>query len=654
MIKRLFSLIRIDWKKGILGLLLAAGVLLMCFEEAPKKSLLLAVLCACSGFAGLNIQSSRWRTALGIPMGLLCVVMTCLSPFFTLNVIGFGQTYGAISFRMVKVLFFNGVCVLIVCALIGLISGRVRTSFTLGNGAMVLLGIINAFIYQFRGKELMFVDLRSIGTAINVASQYTPHVSAYMFFWWAVWGMLFLLLYAIPAVPEGSAKKVRLKALAAEAALIAVLVLGTADMYTYTWDTRGTETNGYFLNFYMGFRDSFVTEPEGYTPEALAQLEKEYADAGESAPERPNVIVIMNESFADLSVLGSAPRTNIPVTPFLDSLQENTIRGNALVSVLGGNTANSEFEFLTGHSTAFLPDGTVPYQYYIEENLPSLPWLMSSLGYDTFATHPYLSTGWSRTRVYPLLGFDSFTFQEDYPQQDLIRTYVSDREMYEYVLQKLEDNGDAPLFLFGITMQNHGSFDYDGDNFDKTVELEGYEQEYPMAEQYLSLINHSDTALKYLITRLEAFPEDTVLLFFGDHLPKVEDSFYEELHGDVFMGLDQQVQKYTVPFFVWANYDIPEQQVECTSLNYLSTYLLEAAGIPLPPYYRLLKEAEQQIPAISALGYYSLSQGTYLDLEEAEGTEKEWLNRCAWAQYNNMFDTENRSGVFFRSFLPGK
>ena len=35
-----------------------------------------------------------------------------------------------------------------------------------------------------------------------------------------------------------------------------------------------------------------------------------------------------------------------------------------MVSVMGGGTANSEFEFLTGNSMAFIGTGKYPYQLY--------------------------------------------------------------------------------------------------------------------------------------------------------------------------------------------------------------------------------------------------------------------------------------------------
>ena len=96
----------------------------------------------------------------------------------------------------------------------------------------------------------------------------------------------------------------------------------------------------------------------------------------------------------------------------------------------GGGTANSEYEFLTGGSMSNLPEGSIVYQQYISQTTYSLPWLMNGLGYRTMATHPFTSSGWNRPAVYPFFGFSESTFAEAYPWKDLLREFVSDREMY--------------------------------------------------------------------------------------------------------------------------------------------------------------------------------------------------------------------------------
>lgn len=651
MLNKLKNLIRPDWKKGLAGLAVAAAIMLTCYAQATKKALLLAVVCVVLGFVKLNIRSDRVKRVLIGVLTVPCAALAFYFPLIFLNEVGFGQNIFTHFYWEWYVYLNNYLIIFIVYVLIFLICGRWKTSVAVGTTALGILSLINGLIYQFRGRELIFADIFSVGTALNVASQYTPHLEVFMYFCMGICAALILAMSAVPAPEKKTGKRGRLAALAVELVMILTLVTASADLFAWTWAFKGTRRNNYYLNFYMSFRDSFVEKPEAYSPEALALMEQDYPDPEQSAgADLPNVIVIMSEAYADFRDLFGELATNQPVTPFFDSIEENAIRGRVAVSIFGGNTANTEFEFLTGHSMAFLPDGVIPYQLYMKEEVYSLPWLMSSLGYDTFATHPYLSSGWSRTTAYPRMGFDGYSFDEDYPQENIIREYVSDQEMFEYVLQKLENKGEAPLFLFGVTMQNHGGYDYEGDMFEQTIRIED-DEPHPAAEQYLSLLNQSDKAMEYLITELEDYPEDTILVFFGDHFPSFDDNDYMTIRESYTGDLNQEMKNYFTPFLIWANFDIEEQTAVRTSISYLSRYLLEVAGIELPPYYQFLKELEAQIPVINALGYYSVSRQTYLPISEAEGEEARWLNKYAVAQYNNLIDGENRNDDFFGRYL---
>ena len=83
-------------------------------------------------------------------------------------------------------------------------------------------------------------------------------------------------------------------------------------------------------------------------------------------------------------------------------LDKSRVIGHLYVSVLGGNTANSEFEYLTGDSMAFLPSGSIPYQQYLNKYALSIVSHMKELGYSTTAMHPYNASGWNRSSVYEL------------------------------------------------------------------------------------------------------------------------------------------------------------------------------------------------------------------------------------------------------------
>ena len=637
-------------KQRIAGLFLAVAALalfLFCYDgrlRGPVAFFLFAV----PAFLRLPVYRRDRLLPLYLLWSGLCVAAFVLFPLY--------EIYDTQLFRVMRqwtplyAPFLNALLFLTVALFFLVLTGRWRISLSLAGTVFAALVVVNSYVHRLRGKEFLFSDIFSAGTAMNVAGQYSLALPERTF---TALVLLAALLFAgacLPPLPRKRRFSPRLTGALLGTVLTCAFLFFTGDMKVITWNTDATLMNGYHVNFYLSIRDYFVDPPEGYSADYIRSLEQEYASA-EAPADLPNVIVIMNESFADLEVFGSELKTNAPVTPYLDSLEENIIRGSALASVYGGGTANSEFECLSGFTMQFFPTSSTPYQQYIHGESHSLGWLLASLGYDTMATHPYLASGWSRPTVYPRYGFDRSTFIEAYPAENLVRDYVSDQEMYEYLLRQLEGSGDAPLFLFGITMQNHGGYGVPVPNYTQSIFLEDYSHAYPQAEEFLSLMNYSDRALEYLLTELAQYPEDTVVLFFGDHLPGIEKELYAELYGSSFDTLDSQMLQYTVPFFIWANYDIPEQTVECTSLNYLGRYLLEAAGIPLPPYYQFLKEAESVIPAVNAFGYYSPSAGTFQTRQEAAGEEKLWLERYEALQYNAMFDKQGLSDHFFGSHI---
>lgn len=391
-----------------------------------------------------------------------------------------------------------------------------------------------------------------------------------------------------------------------------------------------------------------MSQPDGYSEEAIQALEKQYGTSDNTgSKDDPTIIVIMNESFANLNLLGDIT-TNEDVTPFLDSMSDNTIKGYTLSSVFGAKTPDSEWEFLTGNSMAFLPSGSVPYQQYVSGNTYSLVSTLKERGYTCLSMHPYYATGWSRDKVYPLMGFDKSYFIDDFDQTNIIRQYITDEELYNKIIDQYKaKTSNEKLFIMGVTMQNHGGYtDYYPNFSDSITMTNGY---YSDVNQYLSLIHESDAALEKLITYFQGVDDKVEVVFFGDHQPSLNSSFYRQMNGKGLSGLtlDELEDLFKVPFFIWTNYDSQEKDVQLTSLNYLSTMALEQANIELPTYNRFLKDLMEAVPAMNSRAYYSSASNSFFHYTEASGTEKELLDKYEMLQYNNMFDKKDKSNVFF-------
>ena len=545
----------------------------------------------------------------------------------------------------------NRGCVLVVYLFMLAVTNHVGISVILSHGLLMAMAFVNYYVYLFRETELIFADLRSIATGLSVMGNYKLELHERG---WQV--VIASLIFCVVAgfFRVRMKRAIFLRAICALGAiwLCIVISIQSIGINTETWLQKGTFKNGYVLNFVLSARDSFVSKPEDYDLETITGLEHTYEEAkdnpvGDTLTKEPTIIVVMSESFADLSVIGEF-QTNKPLTPFMDSLTENTIKGYALSSIFGAKTPNSEWEFLSGGSMAFLPSGSIVYQQYLSDSPSTMVSTLKNVGYTCVAMHPYYETGWSRNLVYPKLGFDESYFIDHFDQTQLIREYISDEELYNKIIDRYENRKvNEKLFIMSISMQNHGGYAKDYDNFEEKYYKIG--RSYTDANQYFSLVRESDDALGEFISYFENIDEPVEIVFFGDHQPSLNQKFYEILNGKGLSNLTMEELEslYTVPFFIWTNYDTPERTVEITSLNFLSSLALERAGIDLPAYNQFMLDMMKEVPAINARGYYSLEKGKYLHIEDALGKELEWITKYETLQYNGMFDNKNTSNIFF-------
>ena len=523
------------------------------------------------------------------------------------------------------------------------------------------LGMANHYLISFRGRTLFPGDFLSLQTAANVAGNYDYRPDGMQ---WCTIGIFALALVLLSFLPREEKRPFDWRGFvpaAAGAAVFLAAFFGTGWVESLgiepsMWTTRG---NGLVLNFTVCLKYMKVEKPDSYSQETLAALAGENpsdaADAAASADGgiRPvNVIVIMNESLSDLSVLPGV-ETNMDAMPFLRSLTENTVKGYAYSSVFGGTTANSEYEFLTGNTTAFLPAGTVPYQMYVSPGDPSLVSQMEALGYTTIAAHPYRSSGWNRPTVYADYGFDEVYFESDFQDRAYMRGdartgYVTDRCDYENLIRWYEEKEEGqPLFLFNVTMQNHSAYQMAWTNLPKEVWLTGeLENRFQTVNQYLSLVYQSDQAFGDLIDYFSQVEEPTMILLFGDHQPQVATNFYTDVLGTNPDTADAQ-KKQMVPFVLWANYDIPEAQGVELSLNYLSALLMDTANLPMTGYQKFLSQLWETAPVINTVGIRDAQGNWYGENaalpEELDGAIEDYKVLL----YNNVFDKKDRVESFF-------
>ena len=519
-----------------------------------------------------------------------------------------------------------------------------------------LFGLANHYVLSFRGRIIFPCDLLTLDTAAVVAKSYDYTPDKQIWIALAVLGsyLLLLLLAHIVYHPKGRQRLGRKLLWGSIAGMVIYLfaffftpLLPTIGIYTQQWRTQ---QNGFLLNFTTAIRYSFVSEPDGYDADKVAQTARSYrsqsvTDAGE-LPE--NLIFIMNESFSDLTA--AFPNLELSEDPlaFYHSLTENTVKGTMISPVTGGGTANVEFEYLTGDSLAFLPSSTVAYQLYLYDGCPSLVSQAKDLGYHTIAFHPYLSSGWNRTSVYPWLGFDEVHFQEDVQDPQYIRNYVSDLSVYEQLFRWTEESA-GPTMIFNVTMQNHSGYSQGWNNLSGDVTVTGGAKPSSITTQYFSLMKESDQAIQALVEHYSQVEEKTLIVFFGDHQPPLGNTFFETLYGKKLDERDpEEVQQaYETPFFIWANYDIPEQDDLRISSNYLGVLAAEVAGLPLTGYQQLLSRLMDVLPVAGTAGYVTADGQVTQEAEELPGYVQSLYREYELAAYNHLFDEKHHPEDFF-------
>lgn len=557
------------------------------------------------------------------------------------------------------------------------------------------------FVYLFRGEPFQFIDFFSISTAAEVAGGYSytftrPIVCM-------ITCSLCLIAMTLNSREYILARRAVLKLLMR--AGVFVFMIGMYFFYlNVNWNgglgiltdlfapIKTYKKVGTTVGFFCVAKYMRLTPPDGYSTakteeiaeDALATIQTEgygsdytpvnddgdtsalthseggdYADGGttdwynslydvlgKTGAKKPvNIIAIMNESLADYTYIGNL-KTNEPVMPYYESMQENTIKGHTLVCITGGGTAKTEYEFLTGNSVKRFP-GMVPYVSYFTHDQYSLVTTLEAQGFGSAAMHPYKGSNWKRPQAYQLLNFDHFYTQDDFDDSyERVRGFISDRANYEKILEVIDQkqNRDDPFFLFDITMQNHGG--YTRNTIDQTIQVDGYSDD--QAENFLALERKSDDALRYLIETLKNYDEPTMVIMFGDHYPNLPESFTETISGktEQELSLGEKMHYYATPFLIWANYDLPEADDVVTSTNFLGTLALSLSGWDMADYNKYLEDMMYRIPALNHMGYLD-STGLYRSWNDATEEDAQKELDYEYLQYNNLAKKSTRLDWFF-------
>lgn len=571
------------------------------------------------------------------------------------------------------------------------VTGRTRIAVPAASCVLYVISLAETFVVAFRSRPIMLWDVMAFRTAMTVSGNYEFFITRQMKTAFVLLLLMNVFLWFTPRRVRGW--KLRLAVGGGIAASIAgygawffAVLVPSWGLGINMWAINGTyQEYGYVLSTAVSLQYVVKKPPQGYSNARLKEIynrleESIYAEAGNGqaypvksqaypeSPENPenpenrpeegqpvtpvNLICIMNESLAELKTAGDFT-TNTEYFPFMDSLEENTVRGSLCVPVFGSMTSNTEFEFLTGDSMALLPANSIAYQFNVKPDTYSMVSTLKDQGYYSVAMHPYPGENWNRVECYQNMGFDAFLDQEFYEGSQELRNYVSDEADYQKLIQVVEakENPEDKLFIFNVTMQNHGRYEGTYDNFEQEVWLTGeYEGKYPKTDQYLSLMKRSDQAFQYLVEYFSRIDEPTMIVMFGDHQPSVEDEFYDDIAGmpSSEITVQEHLMWYETPFIIWTNYSMPSEDMGRLGAVYLSSEVLWRANLEMTPYNRFLLAMKEDLPVVHFLGCYD-REGTYYYWAKAES------ERCPYQDtvldyealvYNHSLDRKKFKELF--------
>ena len=511
------------------------------------------------------------------------------------------------------------------------------------------IGVAEYFIITFKSMPIQPGDLSALSTAAAVAGTgYVYALNAFCLYGMACCAISLLLCQLAGLLRP--ARELRSRRALVTNILVALLCFAgigahvtlidyynTLNITVYTW--RPLESywrQGFIPTFISAAQTIKPPIPDDYSVDDAQKLIEQYAaeyDAGEGASEgraaaeqqfdkeKPTVIAIMNETFSDLSIYQNL-HADYQGPQFFKSLTDTLARGTFYVSAYGGGTANTEFEFLTGNSMAYLGPGVYPYTIYDLTETENLASQFKQLGYATTAMHPNHATNWNRENVYRDLGFDQFLSINDFQDAERLRGMVTDRATYDKILQLLDQNAN-PQFIFDVTMQNHSGYETGLIPTDKQVNLSIDGLSDSEVNEYVSLIQQSDEALRYFINELRQLDRKVVVVFFGDHQPFFPSEFNDEWFGDEADAAVHAERLWQTDYVIWANYDVDGRSQDGTetdtSSNYLGSMLMDLIGAPMTDYQKAHMTLREAMPAVNATGYEDRSLRWYLASQNAEG-----------------------------------
>lgn len=489
----------------------------------------------------MNNNRKKLLECLIYPITILLLISLLLT--FIVDCISRGSFTESINFISNKsVTFLFNALITSLTLSITLLTKRRTFSYSVISTIWVIAAIGNKLLLNLRGTPLTGSDLKLIKSGLKIINNYMSKKEI-LYIVIALFFLLALLVFIFIFAPKTKLKINYLLSLGMIFIIFMVykgcnsLALSNSIVSNNFWDLDAVyKENGFTYCFSTTLLKNGVSEPDSYSESSIESILYSlddsktvnttalYSDISYSSDEKlPNIIMIQLESFFDPLLIEGIEFDVDPISNFR-KLKKKFSTGTFSVSTIGGGTANTEFEVLTGLNLDFFAPGEYPYNTTVNaKTSESINYALKESNYSTHAIHNHEGNFYNRNTVFSNLGFDTFTSSE-YMLIDE-RTplgWAKDAFLIEPILNLLTSTENQD-FIYTISVQGHGSYPNDEITDKKNVNITNISNEkYKNSiEYYANQIYEMDLFIYNLINAVNELAENTVIVFFGDHLPNL-------------------------------------------------------------------------------------------------------------------------------------
>ena len=539
-----------------------------------------------------------------------------------------------------------------------------KKAFALATVASVwlILSLINCIVLAYRITPFSAIDF---SIAINMLGIIDIYLNLFQLSLIIIGGILFITLFVIFWKKNHSTKiDFKKNSLFVIIVVITMVISGSIGTQTGLLSKKfpslaeAYKDYGFAYCFSLSIFDVGISEPPEYANDTVDSILAEINNDVDIAPKnKPNILVVQLESFFDINRVSNLVTTIDPI-PNFTYLKKNYPHGLITVPSIGGGTANTEFEILTGMNLDHFGPGEYPYKTILQSTTCETPaFTLKEYGYSSHAVHNHTATFYDRNVVYSSLGFDTFIPLEMMHNPEFTTLgWAKDKILTEQITDCLLST-EGQDFIFTVSVQAHGKYPDEElpSEHEIQVELENNTDSENKANYryYVEQLHETDAFVGEVISFLKTFEEPTVVLFYGDHFPTIYLEEDKLLEGS----------KYQTDWAIWANYDIKGENKNLNSYQLMAHFLsilgsnlgtttkLHQLSEKIDNYQNKLEMLEYDVLYGDKITYNGISP--YLSTNIEMGVYDIYVTSLEYNE-NNLLVSGNRFNEYTKIKLDGK